>query len=112
MAIVKLEPRYEEYSNRAVSFCRSRGVDLTDYAEGLLRLAVEAQFEEPPKFRNGPLSRTEMESLILRILERSIEDPHVNATRAAHKKVAFNSWLLALAVSGRGVLKDLIDKGF
>lgn len=112
MATVKLEPKYLDFSNSLVSLCQDQGIVLTDYAEGLLRLAAETWFEEPPEpheINAGQrLGNVEMQNLARSILLRALDDPHVRSRMAAKQAVRFNDLLVALADGAR----KLLEKGF
>jgi hypothetical protein len=112
MATVKMDPQYLGFANSLVNTCHEHGVDLTDYAEGLLRLAAEAWFEErpqPSELRSEqPLTNPQMEDLARVILSKALQDPHVDLRKHNNQKVRFNDLLVALADAARKVL----EKGF
>ena len=111
MAHVSVAPEYQDISEEAIRQLRESGVDLTDYSTGLLLLAVEAWIEEnPPELR--ALTPGGKRDVIFRVLSESTREPHIFVKRKKGEKVYFYEWLWALSVSGREVIKDIIDKGF
>lgn len=113
MATIKLEPQYEKLSDEMVASFRVRGITLTDYAEGLLRLTTESWFEEPPRFRPAtPFPEQRLHDLARQILERTYEEAHIRQRMQRNQPVPFNELLYALSTSGYQTVREILDKGF
>lgn len=107
MAIIKMDPKYQEMSDEFVRAFKEKDILLSDYAEGLVRLSVEAWYEDTPRsiFRNG--NDIEMKKLAEKILEKTLEEDHLTK----FKKARYSDMIWAIASSGKNVLKKLFDKG-
>ena len=114
MATIKLDPKYQDFSDELVRLSRARGVFLADYAEGLLRLCAEAWFEEPPSLKRPDLlEQSRMRGIALDIVNHAFEDKHVQIRlQNAGGRVSFTDLFVALADSGRNILRDFVEKGF
>lgn len=113
MATVKLDPNYQELANSLATEFKARGIKLTDYAEGLLRLSVESWFEDPPRLKlKVPSAKEELDRLAREILKRTFEEPHIAGKSRNGKVVHFHELLYALSQSGWDVVKDVLDKGY
>jgi len=108
MATIKLDPKYERLSDEFVIAFHNRGVILSDYAEGLLRLSVESWFEEPLQLPNASPSAR---NLAMQIVFQTLEEEHVKKRVKDKKPVPYNELLYALGRSGRQVLGEFLDKG-
>src|SRR5688572_29269612 len=113
MATIKLEPKYEKISDLLVGNFRERGIVLSDYAEGLIRLSAESWFEEPLRLRQGtPVTEQRLNDLATQIIRRTIEESHIRQRMERKEKVPFSELLYALGTSGYGVVREILGKGF
>ena len=90
---------------------QSKGVALTQSSRKLLDLCAHAWISEPVKLKDSAheVDRSEMAKAV--IAWASFEY-HVVRCKDSDKPVDFFNWLYALAVSGRNVLENVMDKGF
>ncbi|HEX7271736.1 MAG TPA: hypothetical protein VF420_06245 [Casimicrobiaceae bacterium] len=114
MATIEINPEYRTFLGELTRQFTARDVILSDYAQGLLSLSVEAWFEEPLPFREPQrFQEQELKDMARHIVERMLGDPHINVrrNRAAGRTKLFDL-LPALADAGRNVVREYIDKGF
>lgn len=125
MAEVLIKPEYEHYADAMVERLKREKLELSPYSEMLLRLCIEAWFEEPPQMKDykpwlpkkQPSIRAEeqkrfLEFFMARIIEETSKEPHVEINKAKNKTVPFSSFIYGLATSGRDVLGGWLKKDF
>ena len=114
MATIEINPEYRTFLGELTRQFTARDVVLSDYAEGLLFLSVEAWFEEPLRFKEPQrFQDEELKGMASHIVEQMFKDPHINVRRSsAAGRVKFFDLLPALVDAGRNVVRDYIDKGF
>lgn len=124
MAQVTIKPEYEQYVNAVIISLEDEGLTLSDYSKMLLRLSVEAWFEEPPQLKNfrnwlpeNPSNANDEQKKILEIfmaliIEESSKEPHIEMGKDNDQQIPFTSLFYGLATSGRDVLVGWLKKGF
>lgn len=108
MANVVLEPKYEILADELLDRFQERDIVLTDYAKALIRLSVEAWYEDTPRGMFRQSSYLDLRRFAEQIVEETLQDAHIiKRGRARYIDV-----LAALSDSGQRVLRDFLDKGF
>ncbi len=89
----------------------------------LLRLCIEAWFEEPPQTKDYKLwlpktthsinvgeKQEWLEILLARILDEISREPHIEINKGKNQPVPFASFIYGIAESGRDVLEGWLLK--
>src|SRR5438876_470280 len=108
MAIVYLDPQYQEFADELRRELQNKDVQLSGYAEGLLGLSVEAWLKEAQIETDIRRRDPSPQGLARKIIQGSVEERHVSLARKEKRPVYFHELMAALVESGRRVL----DKGF
>lgn len=113
MAAVSIEPEYDEFAREIIRILRSHDVEMTDYAEGLLRLSCEAWFEDTPRLRSATgYSKESLRSMAMSVVDMTLSDPHVKTDPGVRRQLHYTGLMAALVDSGRQALGNVFDKGF
>jgi hypothetical protein len=125
MAEVTIKPEYQQYADAMIESLKREKLKLSPYSEMLLRLSVEAWFEEPPQMKDykpwlpkkPPTIRADerkkfLEFFMARIIEEASKEPHIEIDKGKNKPVPFSSFIYGLATSGRDVLGGWLKKDF
>ena len=108
MAKIELDPKYAVLADELVERFKERDIVLSDYAVGLLRLSVEAWYEDTPRARFRRVDSVDLRSYAEQIVEGALRDPHIMPRGRAR----YTDLLVALSESGKAVLQGIFDKGF
>lgn len=118
---ITFDPKYRSISNEIIAGYKAQGIVLSNYAEGLIRFAVESFLEEPPPLdsrifrehmgagRYEPVH--ELAPLISEIMYSALRDDHLQSAMKTHQTVKVYEIWVAVADFGRRVLKPWITKG-
>jgi hypothetical protein len=110
---VEINLLHSVYAETFIERLEKSGVYLTDHSKSLLRLTVAGWFNEAPRFQpDVDRDPQRMQELLWQIFQTATEESHVKIWREANKKVPFPDWFYSLAVSGRKVIGDILQKGF
>jgi hypothetical protein len=105
MAQVYLDPQFQEFAEEARRELERNGVRLSEYAEGLLGLSVEAWFKEAPYETDGVVrSRETPQELARMIIRRSLEDPHIRLAREKNRPVYLHDLMATFVETAKEVL--------
>ncbi len=123
MAELMIKPEYQLYADVVVEQFKSERIFLSPYSEMLLRLCVEAWFEEPPQMKdykswlpkttlsiNVDEKRELLGVLLARILDEISREPHIEINKEKKQPVPFASFIYGIAESGRDVLEGWLLK--
>lgn len=111
MAIVYLDPQYQDFASELRSELERNHVQLSTYAEGLFALSVEGWLKEAPFVivRNRDASPQFLAREIVRL---SVDQRHFRKAREENRPAYLHELMAALVESGIGVLDGFIDKGY
>lgn len=123
MAELIIKPEYELYADAVIEQFQHEQIFLSPYSKILLRLCIEAWFEEPPvtkeslfRLPKSPDSsaandRRELLGVLLaRILDEVSREPHIEINKRREQAVTFVPLIYGIAESGRDVLQGWIQK--
>ena len=123
MAELTIKPEYQLYADIVVEQFHAEQIFLSHYSEMLLRLCIEAWFEEPPRTKDyktwlpkSTLSaptddKQELLGILLaRILDEVSREPHIEINKGKNQTVPFASFIYGIAESGRDVLEGWLLK--
>lgn len=123
MAELIIKPEYQLYADIVVEQFQNENIQLSPYSEMLLRLCVEAWFEEPPRTKDYSswLSKTPLLMmtddkqellgiLLARILDGLTREPHIEINKENNQTVPFASFFYGMSESGRDVLEGWLLK--
>ncbi len=123
MAELIIKPEYELYADIVIEQFHTERIFLSPYSEMLIRLCVEAWFEEPPRtkdyqawlpksiYSNPNAEHQELLGILLaRILDEVCREPHIEFSKEKNQPVPFASLIYGIAESGRDVLEGWLSK--
>ena len=123
MAELIIKPEYQLYADLVVEQFQNENILLSPYSEMLLRLCIEAWFEEPPRTKDYSawlpktpfLMMTDEKQellgiLLARILDGVTREPHIEHNKENNQTVPFASFIYGISESGRDVLEGWLLK--
>lgn len=107
MAEISLKESHADFADSILERFRERDILLSSYAEGLVRLSVEAWFEDSPKLKGGK-GGNDLRELARDVVDRAMADPHL----LKNNRGRYFDLMAALVEGGKVVLRDILGKGF